>query len=52
MNGDSQLYQSLDELGILYDYHEHPPVPTIEKARIYWKDIEATHCIKEIVTTW
>lgn len=44
MNGDSQLYQILDGLGIQYDYYEHPPAPTIEIARIYWKDIEATHC--------
>ena len=44
MNGDKRLYQILDELGIQYDYYEHPPAPTIEIARIYWKDIEATHC--------
>jgi Ala-tRNA(Pro) deacylase len=44
MNGDLQLYKILDELGIQFDYYEHPPVPTIELARIYWKDIEATHC--------
>jgi Ala-tRNA(Pro) deacylase len=44
MNGDLQLYRILDELGIQYDYYEHPPAPTIEQARIYWKDIEAVHC--------
>jgi Ala-tRNA(Pro) deacylase len=44
MNGDPQVYNALYELGIQFDYHEHPPVPTIEKARFYWKDIEATHC--------
>jgi Ala-tRNA(Pro) deacylase len=44
MNGDLRLYRILDKLGIGYEYHEHPPVPTIELARIYWKDIESTHC--------
>jgi Ala-tRNA(Pro) deacylase len=44
MNGDLRLYKILDQVGIGYEYYEHPPVPTIELARIYWKDIEATHC--------
>jgi Ala-tRNA(Pro) deacylase len=44
MNGDPLLYQILDELKIDFDYHEHPPAPTIEEAMKYWKDIEATHC--------
>ncbi|MEA5109936.1 Prolyl-tRNA editing protein ProX [bioreactor metagenome] len=45
MNGDPLLYQKLDELGIPFEYHEHPPAPTIEIAVQYWKDIEETsHC--------
>jgi Ala-tRNA(Pro) deacylase len=44
MNGDPELYRVLGELGIPFEYHEHPPAPTIEEARKYWKDIEATHC--------
>jgi Ala-tRNA(Pro) deacylase len=44
MNGDPKLYKILDELGIRFDYHEHPPAPTIEEARVYWKDIDAAHC--------
>lgn len=44
MNGDPRLYQILKELNIEFDYYQHPPVPTIEEARKYWKDIEATHC--------
>lgn len=44
MNGDAKLYKILEELGIAFEYHEHPPAPTIELARLYWKDIEATHC--------
>lgn len=45
MNGDPLLYQKLEELNILFEYHEHPPAPTIEIAIQYWKDItETTHC--------
>lgn len=44
MNGDPKLYALLDELGITYDYHEHPEAPTVEIAAKYWKDLEATHC--------
>jgi Ala-tRNA(Pro) deacylase len=44
MHGDIILYEVLRELGIGFDYHEHPPAPTIGQARVYWKDIRATHC--------
>jgi Ala-tRNA(Pro) deacylase len=44
MNGDQALYRILDELGIGFEYYPHPPAPTIEEARKYWKDIDATHC--------
>ena len=44
MNGDPHLYEVLKELAIPFDYYEHPPVATIKEAKIYWKDIEATHC--------
>ncbi len=44
MNGQEKLYEILDELNIEFNYHEHPPVPTINEARKYWKNIEATHC--------
>ena len=44
MNGDLRLYKILDQIGIGFEYHEHPPVPTIDLARIYWKDIDSTHC--------
>ncbi len=43
-NGDPKLYALLDELGIDYKYHAHPPAPTIEEAVKYWKDLDATHC--------
>jgi Ala-tRNA(Pro) deacylase len=44
MRGDPKVYEVLKELQIPFDYYEHPPVPTIEEAMIYWKDIEAAHC--------
>ncbi len=34
----------LEERGIPYEIHEHPPVPTVEEALPYWKSIEAAHC--------
>ena len=27
-----------------YELHTHPPLPTIELALEYWKDIDSTHC--------
>ncbi len=44
MNGQEKLYEILDELNIEFNYHEHPPVATINEARKYWKNIETTHC--------
>ena len=44
MNGDPGLYEILDELDINYEYHEHPPGPTVEEALKYWKDIDSAHC--------
>lgn len=45
MIGDPLLYRLLEELEISFEYHEHPPAPTIEIAIQYWKDIEnTTHC--------
>lgn len=44
MRGDKRLYDILDDLGIGYEYHEHPPGPTIEMALEYWKDIDSAHC--------
>ncbi|MCX6229994.1 MAG: prolyl-tRNA synthetase associated domain-containing protein [Bacteroidetes bacterium] len=44
MRGQPQVYEILKELNIPFDYYEHPPVPTVKEAAIYWKDIEAAHC--------
>ena len=34
----------LNENGIEYKNHTHPPLPTIELALEYWKEIDSTHC--------
>ncbi|MEA3476913.1 MAG: prolyl-tRNA synthetase associated domain-containing protein [Bacteroidota bacterium] len=44
MNGDPKLYELFTQLGIKFEYHEHPPGPTVEEALKYWKDIDSTHC--------
>ena len=38
------VLDKLNEWGIPFTMYEHPPLPTIEMALEYWKDIEATHC--------
>lgn len=34
----------LREHGISFQTHHHPPLPTIELALEYWKEIDSTHC--------
>jgi Ala-tRNA(Pro) deacylase len=34
----------LEELGIVVERYEHPPVATAEAADEHWKTIDATHC--------
>lgn len=38
------VLKKLDELGIPYIMHEHPPLNTIDEAMVYWKDFDSTHC--------
>lgn len=44
MNKRAAVIRYLEERNISYDLHEHPPVPTVEDALPYWKDIDASHC--------
>jgi Ala-tRNA(Pro) deacylase len=44
MLGQPELYKLLEELGIAYDYHEHPPLATIEDARIHWANYNSGRC--------
>lgn len=44
MNGQPQVYAYLDQLGIRYDYYEHPEAPTIEIAAQYYRGEGTTLC--------
>jgi Ala-tRNA(Pro) deacylase len=44
MNKRAEVISYLNDLNIPFELHEHPPVPTVEEALPYWKDIDATHC--------
>lgn len=44
MIGQQKLYDLLAEMGIEFQYVEHPPAPTIEIARQYWTSLEGKHC--------
>lgn len=60
MVGQEKVYEVLKNLGIAYDYLEHPEAPTIEIARQFWGKIWTVHIvkicfsgiIKETVTIW
>lgn len=44
MRGQAELYSTLDQLNIPFEYHEHPPVATIEAALEHWKDYNSGRC--------
>lgn len=44
MQGQPELYELLDKLSISFNYHEHPPIATIEDAKIHWKDLNSGRC--------
>jgi Ala-tRNA(Pro) deacylase len=44
MRGQPELYNLLEQLSIQYEYHEHPPLATIEDAKIHWEDYKACRC--------
>ena len=47
MIGNDKIKEVLDFLelhNISYKLHTHPPLPTIELALEYWKDIDSVHC--------
>ena len=44
MSGQKELYQLLEKLDIRYEYHEHPPLATIEDAKIHWKEYNSGRC--------
>jgi Ala-tRNA(Pro) deacylase len=44
MRGQKELYELLEVLSIHFEYYEHPPLFTIEEARIHWKDYDSGKC--------
>jgi Ala-tRNA(Pro) deacylase len=44
MRGQEELYALFQELAIQYEYHEHPPLATIEDAKIHWKEYNSGRC--------
>jgi Ala-tRNA(Pro) deacylase len=44
MDEREKVLKILRELGVSYEIYKHPPVPTVEAALPYWKNIDATHC--------
>jgi len=44
MRGQEELYELLEKLSIRFEYHEHPPLATIEDAKIHWKDYNSGRC--------
>lgn len=44
MRGQYELYQLLEKLEIQFEYHEHPPLATIEDAKIHWREYNSGRC--------
>ena len=44
MRGQKELYELFKKLNIPFEYHEHPPLATIEDAKIHWKDFNSGRC--------
>lgn len=40
----AEVLRFLEKHGLGYELHTHPPLPTIELALEYWKDIDSVHC--------
>jgi Ala-tRNA(Pro) deacylase len=41
---EAQVYKILEELGIRFTRHEHPPVYTVEEAERQWTEVKGAHC--------
>jgi Ala-tRNA(Pro) deacylase len=44
MRGQAELYDLLVKLAIKFEYHEHPPLATIEDAKIHWVNYNSGRC--------
>ena len=41
---EAPVVAKLNELGIGFTRHDHPPVATVDEASAHWAGIDATHC--------
>ncbi len=44
LNDRQKVLDFLTRIDISYELYEHPPVPTVDEASKYWKDIPSAHC--------
>jgi Ala-tRNA(Pro) deacylase len=44
MRGQKELYELFRRLCIEFEYHEHPPLATIEDAKIHWENYNSGRC--------
>jgi len=44
MNKQEAVIKYLNDLNISFELYKHPPVPTVEEAQPYWKEIDSVHC--------
>ena len=44
MHGPDDLYKILKDLGICFEYFEHPPVYSVKEAIPFWEKINGTRC--------
>ena len=44
MRGQAELYRLFEKLSIEFEYHEHPPLATIEDAKIHWAYYNSGRC--------
>ena len=44
MRGQKELYELFERMEIQFEYHEHPPLNTIEDAKVHWKDYNSGRC--------
>jgi Ala-tRNA(Pro) deacylase len=44
MENHGKVTEVLKNLGIGFQIYDHPPLPTIEIAAEFWKNIKASHC--------
>lgn len=44
MKGQKEVYEMLEQLGIKYDYLEHPSAPTTELGKKYCESLSGKHC--------